>query len=106
MLQLLLKRASSFLKASEAIETTIDRAFKEPKNLDWLDQKDQDQLRDWGTAMEVEGNPPHWVGEPEKWKRAKKAVKPYWTRYSEPYKVVADLYRGPFKGKIKKKRKT
>jgi hypothetical protein len=74
-------------------------------DLTMLSVADRKQLKDWGTAEEVVGNPPDWVAEPAKWKRAKKAIKPYWKKYKSPYSVIADLYLGNFEGKIKKKRK-
>lgn len=38
------------------------------------------------------------------WKRAKKAVKPYWKKYDEPYAVIMHVYKN-MGGKFKKKKK-
>jgi hypothetical protein len=82
----------------------FDKAPKDVKasELTWLDKEDRKQLKDWGTDKEVEGNPPKWA-DPAKWKKAKKVVKEYWKKYSDPYAVVAHVYHS-MGGKVKKKR--
>lgn len=54
-------------------------------------------------------NPPAWVADEATWERAKKAVRPEskksQRRYSEPYAVVAHVYRN-MGGKIRRRRKT
>jgi len=84
-----------------------DEAPKDVKisSLTWLDKEDRKQLKDWGTAEEVEGNPPKWVADPAKWKRAKKVVKKYWKNYEEPYAITAHVYEN-MGGKVKKKKAT
>ncbi len=101
--------ALSPVKASPLI--SILAGFDSPpkdvksKDLDWLDEEDRKQLKDWGTKEEVEGNPPKWAAEPSRWKRAKKTVKKYWKNYKEPYAVVAWLYHKQMGGKLKKHKK-
>lgn len=73
--------------------------------LSWLSKEDRDELKGWGTAKSVEGNPPAWVGSEKTWDRAKKAVKKYWKKYEEPYAVTAWLYHKQMGGKIKKPKK-
>jgi hypothetical protein len=74
------------------------------EDLTWLSAADRKQLKDWGTAEEVVGNPPDWAANPATWKKAKKVVKKYWSHYKEPYAIVAHVYDS-MHGKIKKKRK-
>jgi len=97
----ILKLAEQFSEAVSGMPPEHDL-----KHLHQLDKEDIDQLIGWGTAPEVVGNPPKWAADPKIWARAKKAIKPYWSKYKQPYKVVADLYLGNFKGRIKKKKKS
>jgi len=60
--------------------------------LQQLDGASQQQLREWGTAPEVEGNPPAWVGDESSWERAKEIVQEKWEQYDEPWAVVAHVY--------------
>jgi hypothetical protein len=62
------------------------------EELTQLDGGAQQQLKEWGTATEVEGNPPAWVGDEATWERAKEAVEKHWENYDEPYAVVAHVY--------------
>jgi hypothetical protein len=51
--------------------------------------------------MNVEGNPPSWVGDEATWEKAKAAVRPKWNDYDEPYAVVTHVYKkmgGSIKG--------
>lgn len=89
-----------------AEEVSVIPSEQSLKHLHQLEKEDIDQLIGWGTAPEVVGNPPAWVRDPKVWARAKKAIKPYWKKYKTPYKIVADLYLGNFKGRIKKKKKS
>lgn len=77
-----------------------------PEDLGWLPKEYQEQLRQWGQRENVIGNPPAWVAEPKKWARAKKIMKPYFKKSKTPYALVAKLYAGNFKGKIKHKKKS
>jgi hypothetical protein len=82
----------------------------EPKDvkcdeLTWLPKEDRAELKGWGTAKSVKGNPPKWVASEKTWDKAKKAVKKYWKAYEEPYGVVAWLYHKQMGGKIKKPKK-
>lgn len=38
-------------------------------------------------------NPPSWVHDEPTWERAKAEVRPYWHNYSDPWAVVAHVYR-------------
>jgi hypothetical protein len=70
-------------------------------DLKWLSKEDRAELKSWGTAKSVEGNPPAWVASEKTWDKAKKAVKKYWKRYDEPYAIVAHVFRN-MGGKLKK----
>jgi hypothetical protein len=99
----------SFAKVAElAIEFTIklaenkyeDKAPPDKKASDFspeeaafirsLSQKDDNQVQDENEIKIDE----------KTWKRAKKAVKPYWKKYKEPYAVVYSVY-----SKMKPKKK-
>jgi hypothetical protein len=75
------------IKAKPSFGVTSD-------DLSWIDPIYRDQIRGWGTAKRVPGNPPAWVASPSIWNRAREAVeKGHWERYDEPWAVVAHVYR-------------
>jgi hypothetical protein len=79
------------------------------KDITWVDEKTRQEIRENGKKEEYipfdkPHNPPGSVIDPKVWKRAKKAVKPYWKKYEEPWAVVYDVYR-KMNGKTKKKKK-
>lgn len=54
---------------------------------------DLEELQIEGTATTRPDNPPSWVMDETTWTRAKEQVRPYWDAYSEPWAVVAHVYR-------------
>ena len=54
---------------------------------------DLEELQIEGTATTRPDNPPSWVMDETIWTRAKEQVRPYWGAYSEPWAVVATVYR-------------
>ena len=94
-----------FLDGHKPIELTRVSAMAEeppakmepPHDVKADDLDVSDEAKAWikeaGTAEEVEGNPPAWVGDEATWERAKEAVRPKWGDYAEPWAVVAHVYR-------------
>lgn len=41
----------------------------------------------------MEGAPPSWAADQDKWSKAEQAVKPHWSEYPEPFVVVAHVYK-------------
>lgn len=50
-------------------------------------------------------NPPGAIDSEKTWNRAKKAVKPYFKKYKEPWAVTMYVYQQMHKGKKKKSKK-
>jgi len=109
--------SDSLIKLAREIEfrLKVEAARKKPKeppadvkadDLTWLPEHEREYIRQMRQDVNSPFNPPRWVAEPSKWKKAKKAVKAYWDRYDNPYAVIADIYRGPMKGKVKKTKKS
>lgn len=78
------------------------------KDLDWIDEQTRQEITQNGTSEEYipfdkSHNPPGAVASEKTWNRAKKAVKPYWKKYKEPWAVVMDIYK-KMNGKMKKKK--
>lgn len=79
------------------------------KDLDWIDEQTRQEIIENGTKEEYipfdkSHNPPGAVASEKTWNRAKKAVKPYWKKYKEPWAVVMDVYQ-KMGGKSKKHKK-
>jgi hypothetical protein len=75
-------------------------------DLDWLDEREREYIDKMGDDVESLMNPPPFVLDKDKWKKAKKAVKKYWGKYSDPYAVIMKIYRDNMGGRVKKKRKS
>jgi hypothetical protein len=77
----------------------------EPDDLTWLDERERGLIKINGKDKEYwPHNPPASIASEKTWDRAKKIVKKYWSRYSDPWAVVFDLYR-KLGGKVKKSKK-
>jgi hypothetical protein len=78
------------------------------KDLDWIDEQTRQEIIENGKSEEYipfdkSHNPPSMIASEKTWKRAKKAVKPYWKKYKEPWAVVMDVY-SKMGGKPKRKK--
>jgi hypothetical protein len=79
-------------------------------DLDWIDEQTRAEIRENGKKEEYlpfdkDHNPPGIIADEKTWKRAKKAVKPYWRKYETPWAVVFDIYKNKMHGKIRKRTK-
>ena len=111
---------SSFDKIAQLAEEFIvkiaehqyeDQAPKDVKadELTWLDVETRQEVKANGTdevyqPSDKPHNPPSVVANEKIWNRAKKAVKPYWKKYKEPWATVMHVYR-EMHGKFKKRKK-
>jgi hypothetical protein len=82
---------------------------KKSKDITWVDAETRQEIKENGTQEEYKPfdkshNPPGAIADEKTWKRAKKAVKPYWKNYDEPWATVFHVYR-EMGGKVKKKSK-
>jgi hypothetical protein len=100
-IELISQLVIEYLTKVAEMKSSLPKHDLRASDLKWLEPEDRKQLREWGTALEVEGNPPKWAQDPAKWKRAKKVVKKYWKRYKTPYMVVAHVYEN-MGGRVKK----
>jgi hypothetical protein len=83
------------------------------EDLTWLDEEAREEVKAQGKNPEYKPfdrphNPPGAVGSEKIWNRAKKAVKPYFKNYDEPWAVTMHVYHqmhGKSKKKSKKKKK-
>lgn len=73
-------------------------------DLDFLDADEQDYVARMGRGVDSPLNPPPFVADKKIWQKAKKAVKKYWRKYSEPYATVVHVYE-QMGGKIRKQKK-
>lgn len=78
-------------------------------DLTWIDDVSRREILENGKNPEYKPfdkahNPPGLIADEKTWNKAKKAVKKYWKKYSEPWAVVYDVYR-KMGGKKKKKSK-
>ena len=60
-----------------------------------LEGEHRSEVEKWGDQYPpVPGNPPSLAkGHEAEWERAKKAVEPYWDRYSDPWAVVVYVFK-------------
>ena len=80
------------------------------KDLDWIDEQTRQEIIENGKSEEYipfdkSHNPPSAVLDKKTWNRAKKAVKPYWRKYEEPWATVFHVYKS-MHGRIKKHKKS
>ena len=71
--------------ATGELKAMLDEAVREGPSPDIVEK-----LKTYNP--EVDGNPPPWAEDADKWDRAVEAVKPYWDKYDEPYAVVSTIY--------------
>jgi outer membrane translocation and assembly module TamA len=79
------------------------------EDLDWIDEKTRREIQENGKKEEYKPfdkshNPPGAIASEKTWDRAKKAVKPYWKKYEEPWATVFHVYK-MMGGKVKKSKK-
>jgi hypothetical protein len=109
-LQKLAELAEEFaIKIAEAHYAGKEPEDVKAEDLSWIDEQTFQEIKENGTSQEYipfdkSHNPPGAVASEKTWNRAKKAVKPYWKKYSEPWAVVMDVYQ-KMGGKSKKRKK-
>lgn len=74
-----------------------------PHELDWLDETIKQELLANKDNEEYISSDIQSVDDEKTWKRAKKAIKPYWKKYENPWAIVYSVYQKMLKGKKKKK---
>lgn len=100
--EFLIKIAEHKYETEAPPDVTVD-------DLDWLDEQTRAEIKFNGKNPEYQPfdkthNPPGAVGDPKIWERAKKAVKPYWKNYKEPWGTVFHVYK-MMHGKTKKQKR-
>jgi hypothetical protein len=78
---------------------------KRAEDIKWITEEERRLIKENGTNPTFKPhNPPASVASEKTWDKAKKAVKPYWRKYKEPWGTVFHVYRR-MGGKVKKSKK-